>query len=181
MKRDPIGRRNVHLLLLLVFALFAPAFAAAQADTVFLVRHAERADTPEGSAPPMNREGAPPADPDLSAAGRTRAASLANMLKDAKITAIYSTQLKRAQQTAAPLAQALGLSVTTVPGDDSAALVAKIKAATGNVLVVGHTNTLPRVAEQLGVKTPLTIGETEYDNLFVVHTKTASLVRLHYK
>ena len=44
-------------------------------------------------------------DPDLSDAGRARAESLANVLKDAGITAIYATELKRTQQTAAPLAR----------------------------------------------------------------------------
>ena len=47
--------------------------------TVFLVRHAEQSDG-GGSPPTMG------ADPDLSEAGRARAASLATALKDAKIT-----------------------------------------------------------------------------------------------
>ena len=79
----------------------APPPAAAQ-HTVFLVRHAERADTTPGAARRW------PTDPDLSDAGRARAESLAAALKDAKITAIYTTEFKRTQQTAAPLAKALG-------------------------------------------------------------------------
>ena len=85
------------------------ATAAAQ-STVFVVRHAERADAGSAGAGMMAN------DPDLAEAGRARAESLATALKDAGITAIYATQFKRTQQTAAPLAKALGVPVTTVLG-----------------------------------------------------------------
>ena len=93
-----------------------PAFAQ---HTIVLVRHAERADA--GTPAPAG------ADPELSPAGRTRAATLARVLADAKITAIFTTELKRTQQTAEPLAQVLGLSVTTVPSGQTAALIDRIK------------------------------------------------------
>ena len=76
------------------------------------------------------------------------------MLKDAGITAIFATQYKRTQQTAAPLAAALGVTVVTIPSADTARLVAKVKAAPGNVLVVGHSNTVPDVIKGLGVEPP---------------------------
>ena len=60
------------------------------------------------------------ADPDLSEAGRARAASLATALKDAGIVAIFTTEFKRTQQTAEPLAKALGLTVKVVKGDAEA-------------------------------------------------------------
>ena len=62
---------------LLLLTLAVPA--AAQ-QTIFIVRHAERADGGAGVSPTMD------ADPDLSEAGRARAASLATVLKDAGIT-----------------------------------------------------------------------------------------------
>jgi phosphohistidine phosphatase SixA len=162
---------------LLTFAtvLFLASPAMAQ-PAVFLVRHAERADTAPGAAPAMG------ADPDLSEAGKTRAESLATMLKDAKITAIFATEFKRTQQTAAPLAKALGLTVTTVPSKNTAELVKQLKAAKGNVLVVGHSNSVPDVIKGLGVSTPVTIGDDDFDNLFIVNrTATPSLIRLHYR
>src|ERR1700726_58877 len=91
------------------------SIAAAQ-PTIFIVRHAEKADATK--------------DPDLSEAGRHRAEYLAKMLKDANISAIYATEFKRTQQTAAPLAKALSLSVMTLPpGDDT---VLKLRSTTGN-------------------------------------------------
>ena len=166
-------------LLLLVLMLGLPASAVAQ-PAVFLVRHAERADTASGAVPAM--AGAPAADPDLSEAGRARAASLAVALKDANITAIYVTEFKRTQQTAAPLAQALGLAVIIVPASGVAPLVEKLNALPGNALVVGHSNTVPEVAKALGVKTAVQIPDTEFSDLFVVvRGREPVLLQLHYR
>lgn len=162
-------------LLTVATVLFLASPAMAQ-PAVFLVRHAERADTAPGATPAMG------ADPDLSEAGKARAESLATMLKDAKITAIFATEFKRTQQTAAPLAKALGLTVTTVPSKNTVDLVKQLKAAKGNVLVVGHSNSVPDVIKGLGVSTPVTIGDDDFDNFFIVNrTATPSLVRLHYR
>lgn len=149
-----------------------PTAARAQA-TIFLVRHAERADSGAGGMS---------SDPVLSAAGRARAARLAAMLKEMKLTAVFSTEFKRTQQTAAPTAKAQQLTVTTVPADQTAALVDKLKTATGAVLVVGHSNTVPEVMTALGLTPPVTIGDTEFDNLFIVVTGAQPrMVRLRYK
>ena len=161
-------------LALLVAVLLATPAAAQQ--TVFLVRHAERADTSPGVSPTMA------ADPDLSEAGRARAESLASALKDARITAIYATEFKRTQQTAAPLAKILGLTVKVVTSKSAADLLKQLKAEKGNVLVVGHSNTVPGVIKAIGVATPVTIGDDEFDNMFLVSTGTQpSVVRLHYR
>lgn len=161
--------------LVLFFAVLLGTEVAAQ-STVFLVRHAERADTAPGATPTMG------ADPDLSEAGRARAESLAMLLKDAGITAIFATEFKRTQQTASPLAKALGLTVKIVTSKDTSALVKQVKSSKGNVLVVGHSNSVPDVIGGLGVKTPVTIGDDDFDNLFLVTRGTPpSLLRLHYK
>jgi phosphohistidine phosphatase SixA len=151
------------------------ATAAAQ-QTVFVVRHAERADTAAGAAPTMA------ADPELSDAGRARAESLAAALKDAKVVAIFATEFKRTQATAAPLAKALGLQVTTISSKEPAKLIEAVKTAGGSVLVVGHSNTVPAIVKDLGVAAPITVGDAEYDNLFVVTIGTTpSVLHLHYR
>ena len=72
----------------------------------------------------------------------------------------------------------LGVQVTVVPSKDTAGLIQQVKAATGNVLVVGHSNTVPDVIKALGVAEPVTIAESEFDNLFIV--SRGELVRLRY-
>ena len=161
------------LALLVVVLSAAPAVAQ---PTIFLVRHAERADTAPGTSPTMA------ADPDLSDAGRARADSLATALKDAKIAAIYATEFKRTQQTAAPLAKALGLTVTIVASKSAPELIDRLKKSKGNVLVVGHSNSVPEIIKAVGVTTPVTIGDNDFDNMFLVTLSSPpALLRLHYR
>jgi len=158
------------LLTLLMLAL------PASAQSVFVVRHAERADTSAGGSPMMA------SDPDLSETGKARAQSLAAALKDARITAIFTTEFKRTRQTAEPLAKALGLEITVVSARDMPALIEKVKGATGNVLVVGHSNTLADVIAKLGVTESVKLEDSDYDNLFVVvKGDKPTLIRLHFR
>ncbi len=52
----------------------------------------------------------------LNARGRQQAEAVARALKDAPLQAIYTSPLERCQETAAPLAAALGLQVQPRPG-----------------------------------------------------------------
>lgn len=161
-------------LCVLILATLLTGTTATAQHSVFVVRHAERAD---GGAAGMTTS-----DPNLSEAGKARAQSLAAVLKDAGITAIYVTEYKRTQQTAAPLAAALSVQVTVVPSKDVAALIGQLKGSGGNSLVIGHSNTVPEVIEQLGIADPVKLADTDYDFLFVVTAGSPpSLLRLHYR
>lgn len=155
------------ILFLLLSGLFVSAVAAQ--STIFLVRHAEKA---AGGGD----------NPDLSEAGHARAESLASTLKDAGISAIYVTELKRTQQTAAPLAKVLNIIPTIVPAKESGALIAKLRASDSHALVVGHSNTIPELVKGLGATTPVQIADDDYSNLFVlVLDEKPRLTRLHYR
>jgi phosphohistidine phosphatase SixA len=151
--------------------LIASVLAAAPASaavTVFLARHAERSGDMDS-------------DPPLSPAGRERAELLARMLADAGIRRIYTSELKRVQETAAPLARKLGIAPQQIDGND--ALVAAVRSLTsGAVLVVGRTSTIPDLIAALGGPTIPRIAEDEYDNLFVltISGQDVTLVRLRY-
>jgi 2,3-bisphosphoglycerate-dependent phosphoglycerate mutase len=155
-----------HFIALLLLCGLLVSTAAAQ-STIFIVRHAEKA---QGE------------DPDLSEPGRARAESLANLLKDAGIAAIFTSEVKRTKQTAAPLARALHLEPITIAAKDRDSLIAKLKASSGNILVVGHSNTIPDLIKSLGITTPVTIADNDYDNLFVlVLDEKPRLLRLHFR
>jgi len=64
----------------------------------------------------VENEGGIPADPPLSDEGREQAAKLARWLSTEAIHAVYSSPMRRAMETASPLAKALGLDVRTEPG-----------------------------------------------------------------
>jgi len=159
----------------LIFSIGAIAFASvaqAQPPVIFLVRHAERAAV----------SGHVPSDTGLSREGNARAADLAQALKDAQITAIYTSEYKRTKETAEPLAKSLGIRPEVIQSDDFRTLIAKLKALRGNALVVGHSNTLPQIINALEVRSRVTVAETEHDNLFmVVMDRSPRLIRLHYR
>jgi broad specificity phosphatase PhoE len=158
------------------FLVLATAATVSAQGTIFVVRHAERADTGTAGATTMAT------DPDLSAPGKARADALAMMLKDAGIKAIYTTEYKRTQQTAAPLAKALGIQATVVPAREMKALTEKLRASTENALVVGHSNTVGETIAALGVAEPVKVGDADYDNLFIVlRGEKPTLVRLHFR
>jgi phosphohistidine phosphatase SixA len=149
-------------------------------QTIFVVRHAERADTPVPGGTPMM---APATDPPLSAAGNERAARLAAILRSADIRHVFTTEFLRTRQTAAPTAQAQRLEIVAVSSRDAEAVVSQARQAKGNVLMVGHSNSVPDLLKRLGIKEAITIADTEFDNLFVVVRPEAgepTLVRLRY-
>jgi broad specificity phosphatase PhoE len=156
-----------HLLVAGITAFVWVQSATAE-PTIFIVRHAEKADAAQSK------------DPDLSEAGRARAQSLAGVLKDAGITSVYATEYKRTQQTAEPFARLAHVDVTIIPAAETQALIAKLRDTKSNTLVVAHSNTIPELVKALGVTAPVAISEADYDDLFVVVNGTSpQLLRLH--
>jgi 2,3-bisphosphoglycerate-dependent phosphoglycerate mutase len=74
---------------------------------LLLIRHA---------LPVRIEEADGPADPDLAEAGRHQAAFLAEYLHDERVHAVYASPLRRAVQTAAPLAEDQGVPITLEEG-----------------------------------------------------------------
>lgn len=71
--------------------------------TLLLIRHGRSADVIPGSDESL--------DPPLHDEGVRQAAALARRLEDSAIDAVYSSDLRRAVETARPLAEARGLAV----------------------------------------------------------------------
>jgi broad specificity phosphatase PhoE len=169
------GARASIVWLLTAAALVWPSLSFAQ-QLVFVVRHAERADAGMRAA----QTTASP-DPPLSDAGRARADRLASMLSATAITAIYTTEFIRTQQTAAPLAAMLKVTPVTMSSKDTAAMVARVKADHPRdvVLIVGHSNTVPDIVKALGGSI-VTVGDNEYDKIFVVVPATGVVTVIKY-
>jgi phosphohistidine phosphatase SixA len=198
MKTSPALRRLMLPVILLVAALCllqpaaanveekspAPVPAPSPITTVFLVRHAEKAETP-AEDPPLNEQ------------GRWRAQVLAHTLGKAGIKAIYTSQFLRTKQTAEPLATQLGITPTVmqlrlsptnpreIASDAILAIVKDIQQrhAGEAVLVVGHTNSVPPVIRMLRSDVVPAIDEQTFDNLFILsihRLEVAKLVQLKY-
>jgi phosphohistidine phosphatase SixA len=140
---------------LFVLLTFAPGAHAQNMRTIFLVRHADKVSD-ETDSP-------------LSEQGRRRAECLANTLADAQIQQIFTSELQRTQQTAAPLAEKLHLKPVAIPLSRPDKLVEAIRSdKAANVLVVWHDATLPEVLRALGAPAISPIAHTEYDRFFIL-------------
>lgn len=151
------------LCLALTLVTFTTLFATA-AD-IYLVRHAEKVK--DGSK-----------DPALTGVGRLRAQNLADMLRSAGIERIYSSDYRRTRDTAAPLAGTQGLKSRIYDPKALEPLAAELVKLENNVLVVGHSNTTPELAELMGGDggEPI-VEEWEYDRLYLVQTENGKVTR----
>ena len=140
--------------LALFLLLFVSVSIASAQPVIIIVRHGEKAANGGN-------------DPDLSSAGRARADALARILKDSGITAIFTTEFKRTQETAAPTATSSHVTPTVVAAKGTAALVAKLRQLNGNALVVGHADTIPNIVKALGINSPINIPDADYSELLI--------------
>jgi broad specificity phosphatase PhoE len=144
--------KNVCLLILLSALCMSVAYAD---GTFYLVRHAEKQN--DGTK-----------DPHLTDQGQKRAGYLAQQLSLANITKIYSTNYHRTQETAKPLSDLLGISVEPYNPGKLEEFAETLKAETGNIVIVGHSNTTPNLAAFLSGEDVAGIDESEYENLYQI-------------
>ena len=174
-------RRRRRIQVIIIYTAIAVGlawfFESQATTTVIFVRHAEKAAEPAD-------------DPGLTPAGQRRVAELTRQLVDADVVAgvdaVYSTPYRRTEETARPVAEALGLPVNSYDAADTEAIMENIvRDHKGKIiLVVGHSNTLPALIGNMGASKKVPpIAENEYDNIYIVSipwfgkTKT---IRLRY-
>jgi len=126
------------------------------ATTIYFTRHAEKAK--EGGR-----------DPILTEAGEARAAKLLEILKEEKVSAVYSTDFFRTKMTAQPTADYFKLT-TKIYDHKSIDINLIAKAHKGKtILVVGHSNSTPTLVNNLiGEERFEQIDESDYSNIFRV-------------
>jgi 2,3-bisphosphoglycerate-dependent phosphoglycerate mutase len=121
---------------------------------LFLVRHAEKEAGP---------------DPALTPAGEARAAALAERLAAEGVTEIWSTDTRRTQGTARPLAAARELAVQSYDPRALPAFANQLAETPGIKLVVGHSNTTDALAALIGADPGPPIDDAaEFDRLYVI-------------
>lgn len=132
------------------------AVIAQNTTTIILLRHAEKETT--GS------------DPSLSPAGLERSYKLQKALQEYHPDQFYSTDYKRTKQTLIPWANAAGKSIDIYDADQLAAFAGKIKILQGKtIVVVGHSNTTPQLANMLlGKEKYTTIDDVVYKNIWII-------------
>lgn len=159
---------------LLAFALSSAAAETAKAGapvTVFIVRHGEKSAT-AGDVP-------------LSEEGRARAAFLASMLQGAGVSAVFTSELTFAQETAAPIAEKFKLKPVVVPVRETAQLVAEIEKLPGGsvAFVVHHSGQIADIVQKLGGRPPSQDAIGTFGRMWVVTRQpggAANVAELRY-
>jgi len=148
---------------------FVIAITACSSSHYYVVRHAEKTVLTKDSASMMMN------NPPLSEAGKVRAFVLRDELVKKHIRHIYSTNTIRSRATAEPLSQASKIQIESYNNVDS--LVALLHSVKGNVLIVGHSNTVDDIVNKLSGKKEIAsdLKDSEYDNLFILRGKEGKM------
>ena len=148
-----------------------PVRAAEQPTTLLIVRHADRDGDKDA----------------LTEAGMARARELVRVAAKAGVSAVYCTKTVRTRKTAEPSATSLGVEPVAFEPQDVAGPVKKaLEGHRGRtVLVVGHSNTIPKIVAAAGGPAIPDLAETDFDDLFVLTVGPGSpaavgLVTLQY-
>jgi phosphohistidine phosphatase SixA len=127
----------------------------------------------------------------LNARGRQRAELLADFLQDidvvAGVNAIYASDKRRTQETAAPLAKRLNLDVQVADHSDVEGFMDHVQQEHAGeiVLIVSHSDTIaPLIDELHGSKNLPPFGPNDYGDLYIVTIPRplgkVKTYRLHY-
>lgn len=141
------------VLTVVTLLLFTSAINA-QKQRFVILRHAEKDTTVAGSQMMQ-------ADPPLNLKGQERAQSIVSKFKKYKISKIYSTNYNRTNSTVLPLANAEGLSINNYDPKQLKSFADELKSQANEsktILIVGHSNTSPRLVNLL-------IGKDIYKDL----------------
>jgi phosphohistidine phosphatase SixA len=159
-----------YILLILVVFLYSCG------NTYYIVRHAEKA---KGIDPATMMTAT---DPPLTLEGQERTLKLKEILSGKNVRHFYSTNTLRTISTAKPLKELFlntTIKIYSSKPDSMDAFIQELKSIRkGNVLVVGHSNTVDDIANKLCGKTvvPGDLKDNEYDNLFIVKRKGKGFV-----
>ena len=133
--------------IIVALLLMGQIVVAQEITTYYLIRHAEKERTD-----PLNR------DPHLTTKGKERADNWQNIFKEIPFDIVYSTPYHRTRETAQPTASAQHLTIESYDTRNLYNALFKEKNEGKIVLVVGHSNTTPALANKI-------LGREEYPQI----------------
>ena len=126
-------------------------FSFAEPQTWYFVRHFEKQSGD---------------NPSLTSQGKSRADNLAKYFTDKPLTAIFSTEYNRTQETAAPVAKLKMLKTQYYDPSNLSQFADQLKSK-NHLLVVGHSNTTPQLIQLMG-GTLFVIAEFDFGVLYIM-------------
>ena len=137
--------------------------SVAQAAPVYVMRHLER-DAGK--------------DPSLNTTGAKHAEELARWFRRERPRVIFVSPFKRAQETAAPLAGRLRITPVTYDPAEPESMLAQVKAGKGPALIVGHSNTVPKIVEALGGPAGPDLADADYGRIWIIRDGKVTVAEL---
>lgn len=179
---DRRRRRRIRLIPIIGYTILSFVLAYALVErpttTVIFVRHADTGVEMADGDPPLNER------------GRQRAELLADFLEDidvvSGVNAVYASDKRRTQETAAPLAKRLNIPVEIADHLDTDGFMHDVmRDHFGEiVLIVSHSNTIaPLIDELHGKKGLEPFGPDDFDRVYIVTSPAYGKVKtllLHY-
>ena len=171
--------KKVYTVLLLLLTTLS---SVAQNDTItpisevttyYLIRHSEK-----DRSDPSNK------NPELTKKGFYRAASWAEVFEFIPLDAVYATNYNRTLMTASPTAMAQNIQITVYHPKEKYTDSFKENTAGKNVLIVGHSNTIPSfVNDILGENKYSDMNDRDNSSLYIVtvigNTKSVQVLNIH--
>jgi len=138
---------------------------------------------------PVEKDVGTIADPPLSPDGEQRAQRLARMFGEGagagRLSAVYVSQTRVAQQTAAPLTERLGLHPIVVPANEVSDTASRVlhEHEGSTVLLIGTSANVPQLVRELSGRDIAPRKDDEYDTVYIVSVPTfgdSNVLRLSY-
>ena len=153
------------LKILLLFIIVSFENPSDECSKIYLIRHAEKVRTDKSDR-----------DPDLNNNGFIRAENWKKYFFDKDISKIYSTNYKRTLKTVKPLAQNNNLEILIYSTDDIVYEDFLNSNEGENIVVVGHSNTIPDFVNNLiNEKYYEQIDDLNNSNLYIVSSCNSGL------
>ncbi|GAB0109696.1 SixA phosphatase family protein [Pseudoalteromonas distincta] len=130
---------------------FNCSLAFAAPDEVYLFRHSEKLT---GKNPALSEE------------GKARANNLVTLFKEHQNIHLFSSNYKRTLQTAAPLQAHFNTKLNVYNAGELGDLKNELLKLKGVVVVIGHSNTTPQLAELLSNEKELAMSEIEFSHYY---------------
>ncbi len=152
--------RITNSLILLTLVITSVAHSS---PSVVLIRHAEK----------MTET----ADPPLTDSGHKRAGCMAewiaNQPNSENIQRVYSSNYRRTLETAAAIAKRLGVSIRLYDPRKLEQMKTELQGISANTVIVGHSNTTPKLAGLLVSSNIQKMEESDYNSFWQVDANSA--------
>ncbi|PKG66927.1 MULTISPECIES: SixA phosphatase family protein [Pseudoalteromonas] len=152
---------NNKIILAITFLVmsFNCSLAFAAPDEIYLFRHSEKLT---GKNPALSEE------------GKARANNLVTLFKEHQSIHIFSSNYKRTLQTASPLQAYFNTDINVYNAGELSDLKNELLKLKGVVVVIGHSNTTPQLAELLSNEKVPAMSETQFTQYFILNKKPSS-------